>query len=202
MDRLQGTNILFAGDSVTDCGRREDPNGLGDGYVNILGETLAPYGATVGNVGISGDRVVDLTARWSTDVLENDADVLSILVGINDTWRRFDNDDPTSTEAFESGYRELLRQARPRFKRLVLVQPFLLPVTQEQQAWAEDLSGKQQAVARLAAEFDAVLVPAHDQLNAMAAAHGGNGALAGDGVHPTPLGHTQLAALWLAAVND
>ncbi|WP_425955923.1 hypothetical protein [Xylanimonas sp. McL0601] len=27
--------VLFVGDSVTDCGRRDDPTGLGDGYVRI-----------------------------------------------------------------------------------------------------------------------------------------------------------------------
>lgn len=202
MEKLQGLSVLFAGDSVTDCGRREDPRELGDGYVSVLAAELAPHAVTVTNVGISGDRVVDLRSRWADDVVGSSADVLSILVGINDTWRRFDNDDPTSTEAFESGYRELLAQAKPHFRRIVLVQPFLLPVTEDQHGWDEDLSAKQQAVARLAAEFDAVLVPAHEQLNAIAAGHGGNAALAGDGVHPTPLGHAQLAAIWLAAVSD
>lgn len=202
MGKLQGASVLFAGDSVTDCGRREDPRGLGDGYVSMLAAELGEQGATVANVGIGGDRVVDLQQRWSADVVGGNADVLSILVGINDTWRRFDNGDPTSAEAFEAGYRDLLTQAKPHFERIVLVQPFLLPVTEDQRGWGEDLAGKQEAVARLAAEFDAVLVPAHEQLNARAASLGGNAALAGDGVHPTPLGHEQLAAIWLAAVND
>ena len=201
MDQTQGSSVLFAGDSVTDCGRREDPQGLGDGYVRVLASQLTPQGITVSNVGIGGDRVVDLKARWAEDVLSSDADVLSILVGINDTWRRFDSNEPTSAEDFEAGYRELLQQARPHFKRLVLVQPFVLPVTEGQQDWHEDLSAKQEAVARLAAEFDAVLVPAHERLNAEAVNHGGNAILAEDGVHPTAVGHERLAAIWLESVN-
>ena len=201
MDQAQGSSVLFAGDSVTDCGRREDPQGLGDGYVRVLASQLTPQGITVSNVGIGGDRVVDLKARWAEDVLSSDADVLSILVGINDTWRRFDSNEPTSAEDFEAGYRELLQQARPQFKRLVLVQPFVLPVTAGQQDWHEDLSAKQEAVARLAAEFDAVLVPAHERLNAEAPDHGGNAVLAEDGVHPTAVGHERLAAIWLESVN-
>lgn len=201
MDQTQAVSILFAGDSVTDCGRREDPRGLGDGYVSVIADQLSPYGATVGNVGISGDRVVDLARRWSGDVLTSEAQVLSILVGINDTWRRFDSNDPTTAESFEAGYRELLSQARPHFERIVLVQPFLLPVTDDQQDWAGDLQEKQEAVARLAAEFGATLVPAHDRLNALAGERGGNAALADDGVHPTSLGHAELAAIWLEAVN-
>jgi acyl-CoA thioesterase-1 len=201
VDKSRGSSVLFAGDSVTDCGRREDPRGLGDGYVNVLASQLAPHGVTVTNVGIGGDRVVDLDSRWAADVLSSDAEVLSILVGINDTWRRFDSNDPTSAQEFEAGYRELLTQAKPHFKRIVLVQPFLLPVTEGQQDWADDLHAKQQAVSRLAADFDAVLVPAHERLNALAASLGGNAALADDGVHPTALGHEQLAAIWLEAVN-
>lgn len=201
MDQAQGSSVLFAGDSVTDCGRREDPQGLGDGYVRVLASQLTPQGITVSNVGIGGDRVIDLKARWAEDVLSSDADVLSILVGINDTWRRFDSNEPTSAEDFEAGYRELLQQARPQFKRLVLVQPFVLPVTAGQQDWHEDLSAKQEAVARLAAEFNAVLVPAHERLNAEAPDHGGNAVLAEDGVHPTAVGHERLAAIWLESVD-
>ena len=37
------------------------------------------------NRGISGDRVVDLAARWQTDTLALKPNLLSILVGINDT---------------------------------------------------------------------------------------------------------------------
>lgn len=85
MGKLQGASVLFAGDSVTDCGRREDPRGLGDGYVSMLAAELGEQGATVANVGIGGDRVVDLQQRWSADVVGGNADVLSILVGINDT---------------------------------------------------------------------------------------------------------------------
>ncbi|MEU4716502.1 hypothetical protein AB0F73_23010 [Micromonospora purpureochromogenes] len=47
--------ILFASDSVTDCGRREDPAGLGDGYVRRIAETLGSEAHWL-NRGISGDR--------------------------------------------------------------------------------------------------------------------------------------------------
>lgn len=201
MEKSQQRSILFAGDSVTDCGRREDPRKLGDGYVNVIAAEVAQRGIAVSNVGIGGDRVVDLQRRWAGDVLGSSANVLSILVGINDTWRRFDSNEPTTAEAFEQGYRELLTQAAPHFELIVLVQPFLLPVTEDQQDWAQDLQDKQDAVARLAAEFGAALVPSHERLTALAPHHGGNAALAHDGVHPTSLGHAELANIWLAAVN-
>lgn len=191
-----GPHVLFAGDSVTDCGRRADPGGLGDGYVRLLAE--GPLrGARVTNRGVGGDRAVDLAARWDPDVLQARPDVLSVLIGINDTWRRYDAGEPTPAAAFEATCRTLLGGALAAgVRRLVLVEPFVLPVTPEQERWwDEDLGERVAVVRRLAAEHDAVLVPAAAHLSALAGADGA-GELAADGVHPTPAGHRALADLW------
>ncbi|MDX6282530.1 MAG: acyl-CoA thioesterase [Kribbellaceae bacterium] len=189
--------IVFAGDSVTDCGRRDDPAGLGDGYVKNLYDELGPDRPRIVNAGISGHRAVDLVARWQTDVLAYEPDVVSILVGINDTWRRYDEDDPTSAESFEHSYRELLDGLQAK---LVLVEPFLLPVKEEQRAWREDLDPKIEVVRRLAAEYGAILVPADVEFNRQAATVGAT-TLADDGVHPTAAGHAFLADLWHRTVQ-
>lgn len=186
---------VFAGDSITDAGRREDPEGLGDGWVRLVAAELP--GARIVNAGVSGDRVVDLARRWEADVLSAAPDVLTVYLGINDVWRRYDSDDPTSPEDFAAGYAALLDTVAPR--TLVLVEPFLVPATEEQRTWGEDLDPKRAAVARLAAERGAVLVPLHEAMNA-AAATDGVGAIAPDGVHPTPRGDRLIADAWLAAV--
>jgi acyl-CoA thioesterase I len=183
---------VFAGDSVTDCGRRDDPVGLGDGYVKNLYDAFGPQRPRIVNAGISGHRAVDLAARWQTDVIAEQPDLVSVLVGINDTWRRYDEDDPTSTESFEHSYRELLDGVTAQ---LVLVEPFLLAVKEEQRSWREDLDPKIEVVRRLAAEYDALLVPADVEFNRQAAAVGAT-TLADDGVHPTAAGHQLLADLW------
>ncbi|MFB2600248.1 GDSL-type esterase/lipase family protein [Herbiconiux sp. P17] len=193
--------VLFVGDSVTDCDRRTDPDGLGRGYVRVLAATPELAGRTVLNRGISGNCVVDLEARWADDVVAAGAGVVSILIGINDTWRRYDSDDPTSAADFEAGYRRLLAPLVAREgARLVLMEPFLLPVTAEQPSWRDDLDPKIEVVRRLAAEFGATLVPTDVELIRLASAAGSAGAaaLAADGVHPTPQGHAAIAAIWLA----
>ncbi|GAB3152014.1 SGNH/GDSL hydrolase family protein [Microbacterium neimengense] len=192
---MTGVTVLFAGDSVTDCGRREDPSGLGDGYVRLLANDPALAGCRVINRGVSGDRARDLRARWRSDVAAQEPALVSILVGVNDTWRRFDADDPTSAERFEADYRAMLDATRAR---VVLVEPFLLPVRAEQHEWRADLEAKIEVVHRLAFEYRAVLVPADAALSAL----GDPAALAPDGVHPSPAGHTALARLWLAATTD
>jgi acyl-CoA thioesterase-1 len=188
--------VVFAGDSVTDCGRRTDPEALGDGYVRDLWNDLGPQRPRIVNVGISGNRAVDLRERWATDVLAHEPHLVSVLIGINDTWRRYDEDDPTSTEEFEAAYRAILEPVRAK---LVLVEPFLLAVKEEQHEWRDDLDPKIEVVRRLAREFDALLVPADVEFNRHAESVGAT-TLADDGVHPTAAGHQLLADLWRQTV--
>ncbi|MDX2967674.1 SGNH/GDSL hydrolase family protein [Kribbella solani] len=191
--------IVFAGDSVTDCGRRTDPDGLGDGYVRNLSVDLGASAPTIVNAGISGNRAVDLAARWATDVLAHDPSLVSIMIGINDTWRRYDEDDPTTPESFEASYRSLLDALSCP---VVMIEPYLLPVKDGQHEWRADLDPKLEVVRKLAVEYAAILVPADAELTKQAASVGA-ATLAGDGVHPSGAGHRALAALWRRYVlND
>ena len=200
---MPARRIVFYGDIITDCGQRDDPDRLGAGYVRQLAEgPLA--GHQVINAGISGNRVVDLQQRVADDVLAAQPDLVSILIGINDTWRRFDRADPTTTETYARGYRDILARISDTGARLVMMEPFLLPVTDEQQSqWRADLDGKITAMRGLADEFDATLVPTDVFLTETAAADEsrGNQELAHDGVHPTPYGHSLIAELWERTVR-
>lgn len=187
--------ILLTGDSITDCGRdRDDLTHLGGGYAALVAEALEEQ---VLNTGIGGNRVRDLQARWTDDVLAHSPAVLSIMIGINETWRRYDSDDPTSAEDYEAGYRDILTRSRDAgIERIVLIEPFLLPVTEAQWTWREDLDPKIGVVRRLAAEFSADYLATDGPLAEVAARTGAE-ALAHDGVHLTEAGHRFLADRWL-----
>ena len=196
--------IVFIGDSITDAGRRDDPDRhLGDGYVRLVAEQLAQRGddREIVNTGISGDRAVDVRARWEQDAIAHEPELLSVYIGINDTWRRYDSDDPTSADEFAASYWTLLDDAQQRLApRLILLEPFVVPVTSEQKHWgAEDLDAKRAVVAALADEFGAAFVPLQSILSDAAEQNGGNATIAADGVHPTPLGSSLIAGAWLAA---
>ena len=195
--------VLFIGDSVTDCGRRDDPDrGLGNGYVRLVDEAFVAGGtpANIVNRGISGNRVRDLRARWEKDVVALKPTLLSVMIGVNDTWRRYDENDPTTVEAFEADYRALLEALPGRDEMaLVLMEPFLLPVTAGKAKWREDLDPKIAVVHALAAEFGAILVPANEYLNDIDVPLT---EIAADGVHPTELGHQLLARLWLDTIEN
>lgn len=198
--------VLFQGDSITDHGRaRHDPHDLGSGYPLLV---AAWYSArfpqqhvTFFNRGISGDRVDDLGRRWKNDCLDLSPTWVSILIGINDTWRRYDSDDPTGESAFETSYRRLLEQTDARLNaRIILCEPFLLPVHDHQQHWRADLNPKLDIIRRLSREFNTLLLPL-DNLFVDAAKKREPTYWLSDGVHTTPAGAALIAQAWLKAVN-
>ena len=191
---------MFVGDSITDAGRdRSRPDSLGDGYVSLVAPELP--GSRIINAGIAGDRVRDLSARWERDVLSQSPSTLTVYVGVNDTWRRFDDGDPTTSQEFEDALGDLLDVwPRDHAPRLILMEPFLLPVRSEQREWLDDLAGKRRAVAAVAAELGASFVPLHGILSEAAAGVGGE-VLAPDGVHPTATGSRIIADAWLDAYS-
>lgn len=200
-------SILFIGDSITDCGRRVRQVGpMGRGYAFLLSSWLSAkfpeQQLSFFNRGISGDRVEDLAARWSRDAVALRPSIVSLLAGVNDTWRRFDSGDPTSTQEFETAYRRILETTRREtVATLVLCEPFVLPCGLVTREWRHDLDPKIAIVRSFAREFDAVLVPLDEIFSAATAATSPE-YWAEDGVHPTSAGHALIAQAWLKHVLD
>ncbi|MEI7541014.1 MAG: SGNH/GDSL hydrolase family protein, partial [Actinomycetes bacterium] len=190
---------VFIGDSVTDCGRDIEPP-YGDGYVREIARSGKLPGSII-NVGTSGHRLVDLENRWQVDVLDHRPTLVSIAIGVNDTWRRYDDNDPTSTEEFRNRYHHVLTITRDAFNpQFVLCEPFLLSVREEMNTWREDLDPKIDVVHAMAKEFDAILVPFDKYLHQLAKTKP-MVEIADDGIHPTPFGHAEMAKLWLSSVG-
>jgi lysophospholipase L1-like esterase len=153
------------------------------------------------NRGISGNRAADLLKRFDTDLLALNPTVVSILIGINDTWRRYDSNSATSAESFEGDYRSILQKIKMHLNaRVVLLEPFLLHVPEDRYAWREDLNPKIDAVRKLAVEFGTELLPL-DGLFAQAATQTPAAYWAGDGVHPSMAGHALIAETWLESAG-
>ncbi|HUW30578.1 MAG TPA: SGNH/GDSL hydrolase family protein [Planctomycetota bacterium] len=198
--------VLFQGDSITDAGRsREDDSVLGTGYAGMAAawfSALYPEKRVKFiNRGISGNRVKDLKARWKEDCLDLEPAWVSIFIGINDTWRRYDSNDPTSTEDYENAYRNILKQITTHLDAgIIICEPFVLPVPEDRVQWRLDLDPKIDAARRLAREFEAIYVPL-DGIFASAATQREPAFWAADGVHPSLAGHALIAQSWLRAVK-
>lgn len=199
--------ILFQGDSITDAGRyREittanDRQALGSGYCNYLAAQLLRaypgYSLKFYNRGISGDRIVDLYDRWKGDSLSLSPTVISILIGVNDTWHSLTDQNGVELDEYEAIYRQLLQDTLtylPQVK-LILGEPFVLQCGIVTEIWLEEMSQRQAIVKKLAEETGACLVPFQRALNEalrLAPPH----YWTTDGVHPTVAGHQVLAETW------
>ena len=203
-----GSTVLFQGDSITDADRLSDPdNSLGRGYARMAADLVRAARPDSGiifiNRGVAGDRVQDLRRRWRRDALALKPGLVSVMVGVNDTWRCYGSGDPAPRRAYEDDYRAMLTQIHDELgAQIILIEPFLIPVTDEQWSWREDLDPRIQTVRRLAEEFDAALLAADGLLNQAARNAGGAAHIVLDGVHPTPLGHELLARAWAELVTD
>jgi len=197
--------VLFIGDSITDSGRSlHDDRLLGSGYVMMIASWFAALypekNVRFVNRGLSGDRLGDLAARWQRDCLDLRPSWITLLAGINDTWRRFDSGRESDHGEFSDTYRALIESGLAHNARFILMEPFLLPVREEQRAWREDLEPRIHAVRDLAAEFDQPLVPL-DHYFMQSLATRPAAFWAEDGVHPTPAGHAFISQHWLHTVQ-
>lgn len=209
---LFNQTILFQGDSITDAGRNRDlqlPNhnvSFGCGYAGrIMGDLLTAYpnaGIQFYNRGVSGNRIVDLLARWRIDAIHLKPSLISLLIGVNDTWHHYQYDRGTSLSIFETVYRLIIAETKRELPqtRFVLCEPFALAEGAFQKDWLEDVHARAAIVRKLAEESAFPFVPFQQRFNELL-----NEAPASfwlpDGVHPSPAGHCQMAALWRQVVG-
>ncbi len=204
-----GQTLLFIGDSITDCGRIRPVGlrqGLGDGYVQLVRSLFSVNHPDsiirFLNTGISGNRITDLKARWQTDVLDLKPDWLSIMIGINDVWRQFDDPSdpqPVTLDVYEETYRGLLKETRSRLQGLVLMTPFFIESNRNDAMRAKmDDYGK--VVKALASEFEAVLVDTQAAFDRYLSASPSQ-TLCADRVHPNQTGHLILAKAFFTATG-
>lgn len=208
------TTILFQGDSITDANREREPGAannnaaLGQGYPNLIAAELlgnAPKaGYTIYNRGISGNRIVDLFARIRIDTINLKPDLLSVLIGVNDTWHNNRNNG-VPVPKYELVYRMFLAEIREHLPsvQFVLCEPFVLHcgvVANEWPAsWIEEMDQRRTIVRTLADDFSATFVPFQSAFDeAVKAAPPEH--WAADGVHPSLPGHQVMAKAWLEAV--
>jgi lysophospholipase L1-like esterase len=208
----KGLTILFQGDSITDGNRTRNNDWnhvLGHGYQFIIASKLwyenPKSNLMFYNRGISGNRVTDLENRWQKDAIDLKPDVLSILIGVNDTASVVNNQNPQPIETFEKSYRNILEKTKvdlPNVK-LVLCEPFILKlghVEKNTEIWESEIQKRQEITRKLATEFEAIFVP-FQQLFIDACKKAEAKFWIWDGIHPMPAGHELMARQWLKVVG-
>ena len=167
-----GEKMLFIGDSITDCGRRDRAVPLGDGYVSMFTElATARYperNIDWLNMGIGGNRTTHLKERWQTDVIDHRPDRLSIKIGINDlhSFQRGDPDGVPSGQ-FERSYDELLTSTRNALGEIpvLLVTPFYISTNRDDEVEGAILGmipAYIDIVEEMSAKYGTLLLNLHD----------------------------------------
>ncbi len=197
--------ILFQGDSITEWNRNlNDPDDLGNGYVSVasrlIAEAFPNEKFTFINRGISGHRTWELLARWQKDTIDIQPDIMTLMIGVNDCWRRYDQDNPTSAEDYEKNLRALLDDVKNKTNaKLVLIEPFL--VHEDTDLWREDLHLKINACRRVARDYADIYIPMDGYIAAMCVEQPPEHWSA-DGVHLTDAGIERMAMYVADAVNE
>ena len=212
-----GQRLVFIGDSVTDMGRtrgaQDGPSEglfepLGKGYVHVVSGLLnAVYPELllrITNVGNSGNNVLDLKNRWQKDVLDLKPDWLSIMIGINDVWRRFDSpqlpEQHVSPELYEKTLGELVSSTRPQLSGgLVLMTPYFIE-PDRQDAMRRRMDEYGDVCRRIAARENLPLVDTQAAFDRVLK-YRHSSYITWDRVHPNIYGATVLARAFLEAVG-
>ena len=201
-----GQKIVLIGDSITDCGRRDYSPPLGDGYVSMAANlTTVKYpGRNIEwvNKGISGDFVEGLAERWTRDVLEEKPNWISIDIGINNVASDYEakRDLNESLRDFKESYHWILNESRGKTSaKLIMFEVFY--VKEEDQLRREfKIAPYNEIIRRLAAEYNAILIPVNSAFEQVVSARPGYLWTSGDGVHPLPVGHALIALTFLEAL--
>jgi len=201
------TRLLFIGDSITDCGWKNDGEKIGNGFVRLVRDLLRVRHMTnapeVINRGISGNKVTDLARRWERDVVELRPDVVSVYIGINDVWHTMvEGRSGVPLEEFMPAYRQILTRTREALPacRIVLCEPSVIWPPQDARL-NPALAPYVKAVHELAGEFAVQDVVRLNEAFERARKARPDIAWAPDGVHPSASGHMLIAMTWLETLK-
>ena len=195
--------ILMIGDSVTDCNRREENTAfLGDSYPHLVASELylkyPELNIKVINKGISGDTSKMLIDRWQEDVLDNNPDILTILIGINDVWRHYDCPDPSkrvSKADYIKNMRYMIESLIHTAKKIIVLSPFYLEedMTKPMKAQASEYIN---ALRKLVTEYDVVFIDLQAEFEKLMKKYSAEQlSFKSDKIHPTMFGQYIISKL-------
>lgn len=134
-----GDRVVFAGDSVTDSGRKRPYGeglweGVGTGYVrnvdSILSVLYPEKLIHITNVGCSGATSTNMLNDWATNVEALNPDYVFFMIGANDVWRQFDEpgqySESYTPEVYRKNLEEVCKRTAPKVKGLFAISPFYM----------------------------------------------------------------------------
>ena len=225
--------ILFQGDSITDCSRYRKATdrkqstrvlfsdgklfkkrtALGEGYPAMVSAELEkafPGEYKFYNRGVGGDKITSVYDRMQKDIIDIKPDYMSLLIGVNDVWHRYEfNHNGTTDEMFEKTYDLLLSKLKAEFPglKLIIMGAFVLEgsATADRDSHPDRYAVFSREVAQMAAiakklseKYGCIYIDLQSVFDEAVKTSPASELLA-DGVHPTGKGHAIITQQWLNA---
>ena len=213
--------IVFCGDSITGQGGRGATT-----WVGLIKEGLAithPKGnQTLTALGGSGSTVAawqnfEKKSRYNSvfldipgvDVkatLDGGADILVIMLGMNDLTSPAVKDSPTDFDAWAARYHDLIESLKARAHPRVVALGTITPYTEDNNSPKNRVEGELNTrLAALAKQENAVVLPTHEAMMELLAAGRSfrpDFHVTGDFVHPNGVGHLAIAVGMLRGMGE
>lgn len=202
-DFEKNTVILMSGDSVTDSSRGRPygtyTNGLGDGYVKriheIISATYPEKEIKIVNSGISGETSRQVRARWINDIETVKPDYATLLIGVNDIWRKhdfyMDKQVAVGIEEYEENIRFITEYAVKNLKGFTLISPFYLELNRKD-LFMKDVLAYSAVCKKAANEYNCNHIDLQPELDRLCKALYTK-VFSYDRVHPGPVAHYAIA---------
>ena len=205
---MKNIRLVFQGDSITDAGRdKRNYRDMGFGYPKFAAEYLKEANPDIDfdfiNFGISGNRTGQLFDRFYTDALAFEPDVISILIGINDIWHRYESSIRVATTDAQiaTNYRAILeRIKRESNAKIVILAPFVLDAPDKDHL-RRDIKTLLPIVRELAEEFADAYIPLDEYFAEALKTQPEPLYYSADGVHPNDNGRMFIAKYYEEAVT-
>ena len=203
--------IVFQGDSITDGVR--DRNcwyfNYGCGYPCIIGAKLSkenPGKVEILNRGVSGNKISNMYARMKYDCWNNEPDILSILIGVNDVWHKWIGvNSGIDAEKYYDIFDMLIKHTLdelPKVK-IVIMEPFTLKSTANAEIYEEfrkEVELRSEKARKIAEKYSLLFVPLQKDFDDALKQAPAEYWLA-DGVHPALAGSQLIADTWIKYVK-
>jgi len=205
---MKELKIVFQGDSITDAGRdKRNYHHMGNGYPKYAAEQIAADFPEVSfefiNQGIGGNRTCQLFDRFYPDALAFEPNVISILIGINDIWHRYNATQKIATTDLQlaTNYRAILERIRRESKaKIVMLAPYVLDA-EDKEHMKKDLETVLPIIRDLAKEFADVYVPLDELFAEALKTQPEPKYYSADGVHPNANGAAFIGKCYADAIK-
>lgn len=222
VSRNGNLRVVFVGDSITGQGG----GWIGAGYAFQMRDALktiypdathdlVPLGGS--GMGVSAwlnlaknrdsqKRELDVKGLEVSAALAHSADVLVVMLGMNDVLAPYVSDSDASLDQWMANYRELVQSLSQQVSPKVIALATITPQTEDPQTPVNRVMARMnQRIVTLADELKARVVPTNAtywKILVEGRKTQADFTLAGDRIHPNPVGHQSIAWAMLAELGE